>query len=222
VAFFTKTDSRETSIEPIVRVKICGITSVADARQVAAAGGDALGLVFYAKSPRAVTIEQAADIAKAVAQQVTVVALFVNADAEYIQQVLASVDIDVLQFHGDEDNEFCNQFNRPWYKAIRMHPQLDPEAEMAKFEDASGYLFDAWSKDKYGGTGDSFAWNRFPKSNDLLVLAGGLNPDNVIQAIITTTPYAVDVSGGVESASGVKDPQLVSEFIANAKSALAQ
>jgi phosphoribosylanthranilate isomerase len=205
----------------MVRVKICGITTVADARQAVSAGADALGLVFYTKSPRAVSVEQAAEIAKAAGPYVTVVGLFVNADVDYVQQVLSQVGVHVLQFHGDEDNEFCKQFNRPWYKAIRMHPALNSLAAMDLYPDACGFLFDAWSKHKYGGTGETFAWHRMPNSDKALVLAGGLNADNVTQAIAIAKPYAVDVSGGVESAPGDKDPQLVNDFIANAKNPLA-
>lgn len=200
-----------------VRVKICGITSVVDAQQAVAAGADAIGLVFYDKSPRAVTVGQAAEIAAAVGPYVSVVGLFVNAGVEEVRSVLRRVPLHVLQFHGDEDESFCRQFNRPWYKAIRVGPELDVAAEMARFSAACGVLLDAWSDDKYGGTGKTFDWQRVPQSDRAVVLAGGLTPENVAEAVATVKPYAVDVSGGVEQAPGKKCPEKVRQFIESAK-----
>ena len=200
-----------------VRVKICGITSVADAQQAVAAGADAIGLVFYAKSPRAVSIELAVEIALAAGPYVSVVGLFVNADAGEVNAVLERVPLHVLQFHGDEDQAFCRQFNRPWYKAIRMNPELDIAAEIERFSGACGVLFDAWHKDKYGGTGETFDWQRVPHANRAVVLAGGLMPENVAEAVAAVKPYAVDVSGGVELAPGKKCPHKVRQFIDSAK-----
>ena len=210
------TDPDNHAVKPI-RIKICGITSVADAQQVASAGADAIGLVFYEKSPRAVSIEQAADIAQSVGPYVTVVGLFVNADAQTVHSVLQQVPIHVLQFHGDEAPDFCEQFARPWYRAIRMSPKLQPAEEMARFNGAAGYLFDAWDNSTYGGTGTVFDWQRVPQSTRPIVLAGGLNSDNVAAAITTVQPYGVDVSGGVELAPGQKCPQKVRQFIQTVK-----
>lgn len=199
------------------RVKICGIASVVDAQQAVDAGADAIGLVFYPDSPRAVTAERAADIALAVGPYVSVVGLFVNARVEVIEATLARVPLHVLQFHGDEEASFCQQFQRPWYKAIRMESALDPKVETTRFPGACGLLFDTWSRYKYGGTGDTFDWQRVPQSQRPMVLAGGLNPDNIAEAVAAVRPYAVDVSSGVELAPGKKCPHRVREFIDRAK-----
>ncbi|MGS2723292.1 phosphoribosylanthranilate isomerase [Porticoccus sp. GXU_MW_L64] len=201
------------------RVKICGITSVDDARQALDVGADAIGVVFYEPSPRAVSVQQVRQIASAVGPFVTLVGLFVNASADTINNVLKSVPLQLLQFHGDEPPEFCEQFGMPWCKAIRMAPDLDVVAEAEKFANAQALLFDAWQKDKYGGTGKVFEWQRVPQLGKPVILAGGLNPDNVVEAVKTVRPYAVDVSGGVEAAKGVKSPEKMQQFIERAKSA---
>lgn len=199
------------------RVKICGITRVEDARAAAAAGADAIGLVFYPKSSRYIECSDAVNIARAVGPFVTVVGLFVNATVEDVTSTLSEVDLDLLQFHGDEDAAYCEQFGRPYIKAIRMEPELDVAEVMSKYPSASGFLFDAWNKDKYGGTGETFKWDRMPDLTDnALILAGGLTPDNVAEAVATTKPYAVDVSGGVEISPGIKSEQLIQQFIARA------
>ena len=200
------------------RVKICGITREGDARVAAEAGADAIGLVFYQKSPRYVERTSAAAIARAVGPFVTTVGLFVNAPADDVVATLDSVGLQLLQFHGDEDDAYCRQFGRPYIKAIRMSPGLDLVSEMARFPGACGFLFDAWDKDKYGGTGETFNWQRLPDKADFpLVLAGGLTPENVSEAVRQVAPYGVDVSGGVEEAPGVKSAALVKQFIARAK-----
>ena len=200
------------------RVKICGITREGDARVAADAGADAIGLVFYQKSPRYVERSTAATIARAVGPFVTTVGLFVNAPVDNVVETLDSVGLQLLQFHGDEDDAYCRQFGRPYIKAIRMSPGLDLVIEMARFPGACGFLFDAWNKDKYGGTGETFDWQRLPDNADFpLVLAGGLAPVNVAEAIQQVAPYGVDVSGGVEEAPGIKSAALVQQFIARAK-----
>lgn len=200
------------------RVKICGITRVEDARAAADAGADAIGLVFYQRSPRHVTVDAAVDIAAAVGPFVTTVALFVNPDAALVEEVVRRVRPGLLQFHGDEDGDFCDRFGQPWIKAIRMKPGGDPVVEMAKFPNASGFLFDAWSPDAYGGTGTTFAWERIADLGGFpLILAGGLTPDNVGEAVRLLRPYAVDVSGGVETAPGIKDAGKVGRFITAVK-----
>jgi len=216
----------DTVNKPVVnktRVKICGITRVEDARAAATAGADAIGLVFYAKSARYVECPVAADIARSVGPFVTVVGLFVNAAEDQVISTLEEVDLDLLQFHGDEDEAYCRQFDRPYIKAIRMEPELDVVEVMSRYPSASGFLFDAWNKHKYGGTGEIFDWDRLPHSNDLsysnnsaLILAGGLTPDNVAEAVALTSPYAVDVSGGVEISPGIKSEQLIQQFITRA------
>ncbi|MEH6466443.1 MAG: phosphoribosylanthranilate isomerase [Porticoccus sp.] len=202
------------------RVKICGITRVEDARAAADAGADAIGLVFYPKSSRYIERSSAVNIARAVGPFVTVVGLFVNASVEEVASTMSEVDLDLLQFHGDEDVVYCEQFGRPYIKAIRMEPELDVAEVMSQYPSASGFLFDAWNKEKYGGTGETFDWSRLPHLNDLpysnnsaLILAGGLTPDNVAEAVAVTKPYAVDVSGGVEISPGIKSEELIQQFI---------
>ncbi len=201
------------------RAKICGITRLQDVQSVVDAGADAIGFVFYPPSPRAVTAEEAAELIKAIPPYVQTVGLFVNHSFEQIQAILNSAHIDILQFHGDESPEHCQAIAqataRRWYKAIQVKPDLDVVAEIEKYQaaGASAVLLDAWHPDLKGGTGHSFDWTTFPKLNLPLILAGGLNPDNIEQAILTTQAYAVDVSGGVESAKGIKNQQLIERFM---------
>ena len=203
-----------------VQVKICGITSPEQALMVQAAGADALGLVIYKKSSRYVDIKRAAEIRAVIKAPALCVVLLVNANAETVQQVLAEVQPDLLQFHGDESPAFCQQFNFPFIRAIRMREGLDLDAEVAAYQAPGGFLFDAWSADQYGGTGHRFDWNRLPSHRDYpLILAGGLTPQNVASAVQLVAPDMVDVSGGVESAPGIKDPVKVAEFINQAKRA---
>ncbi|WP_341936994.1 phosphoribosylanthranilate isomerase [Marinimicrobium sp. C2-29] len=199
------------------RVKICGITDPDDARVAAAAGADALGLVFYPPSSRAVTPAGARVVAQAVGPFTTLVGLFVNAEEADVREALRQVPLQLLQFHGDESAEQCELYGRPYIKAIRMRPELDLDAEMARYPGASGFLLDAYRKGVPGGTGETFEWDRVPKSASRpIILAGGLTPDNVARAVSQTRPYAVDVSGGVERAPGRKDPQKIQHFIRNA------
>jgi phosphoribosylanthranilate isomerase len=200
------------------RVKICGITSVEDAAAAVQAGTDAIGLVFYSKSPRAVSVAQAAKIAQSVGPFVTVVGLFVNAEPEFVSSVLQQVPLHVLQFHGDETEEYCQQFQRPYFKALRMKEDLDVSAAMAKFPSAVGILLDAYRPGVPGGTGETFDWQRVPQNSSVpVVLAGGLNPSNVAQAVESTKIYGVDVSGGVEASPGKKDTDKMLAFVRHAK-----
>jgi phosphoribosylanthranilate isomerase len=181
-------------------------------------GADAIGLVIYEKSPRYVDIEQAANIRAVIGQSTLAIALLVNPSESLVKQVISEVKPDYIQFHGDETAEFCHQFNVPFIRAVRMREGLDIEAEVAAYKAEGGFLFDAWNDDLYGGTGHSFDWSRLPDSADYkLILAGGLNPSNVAQAVSITNPYMVDVSGGVEASPGVKDPVKVKAFITQAK-----
>lgn len=195
------------------RVKVCGITNIEDALAAAQAGADAIGLVFYAKSPRAVTAEQAAKIVAALPPFVTTVALFVDARADEVQQILQQVPIDLLQFHGDESPEFCISFQRPYIKALRMQPGMDITQQANMHRSALGILLDAWVPGVPGGTGQTFNWNDIPSLAQPLVLAGGLTPDNVQQAITQVSPWAVDVSGGLEISKGRKDHAKVQAFM---------
>lgn len=201
------------------RAKICGITRIQDVYAAVDSGVDAIGLVFYPPSPRHVDIEQAKALAAAIPAYVQIVGLFVNATAEDILEVLQEVPLDVVQFHGDETPEQCKtiaaQINRRWYKAIQVKPDLDLLKTIVEFQQmgASAMLLDAWHPDLKGGTGHSFDWTQFPQLDIPLILAGGLKPDNVEDAIKMTQAYAVDVSGGVESAKGIKDQQLIEHFM---------
>jgi len=196
------------------RVKICGITREQDVREVAANGADAIGLVFYENSPRNVAVEQARVLAASTPAFVTTTALFKDADADFVRQVLSVVAIDLLQFHGSESADFCRQFERPYIKALGMLGEVDIESRVKYYEDARGILLDAHAPGADGGTGERFDWNAIPSGlSDRLILAGGLHPGNVCDAIRTTRPYAVDVSSGVEADKGIKSAKLIAEFI---------
>lgn len=196
------------------RIKICGITREEDAKHAVEAGADALGLVFYPPSPRAVSVEQAQKIAAIVPPFVTVTALFVNPSVEQVQNVLDSVRIDLIQFHGDEDEHFCEQFNRPYIKAVRVRDSSDVVAASLRFKNSLALLLDSYKEGIPGGTGETFNWSLIPADlGKPIILAGGLTVTNVAQAIAKARPYAVDVSGGVEQSKGIKDPSKVTEFI---------
>ncbi len=196
------------------KVKICGITNLEDAEAAVAAGADAIGLVFYLPSARYVTPAVAAQIVTGLGPFVTTVGLFVNEEAAVVKATLALTGVQLLQFHGDESAHYCQQFDRPYIKALRMSPDLDPALAMAAYPGASGYLFDAWRPDKFGGTGATFDWQRIVNlASDNVILAGGLKPSNVAEAVRCVRPYAVDVSGGVEQAPGKKDFALLKAFI---------
>ncbi len=201
------------------RAKICGITRVEDIHAAVNAGVDAIGFVFYAPSPRAVTIAQAKNLAQHIPAYVSIVGLFVNASSEEIAQVLAEVPLDILQFHGDESAEQCQRMaqshQRRWYKAIQVQPDVEviPIIQQYQQAGASAMLLDAWHPELKGGTGHRFDWSQFPKLDLPLILAGGLNSDNIEDAIKITHAYAVDVSGGVESAKGIKDQQRIEQFM---------
>jgi phosphoribosylanthranilate isomerase len=205
-----------------VRVKICGITRAEDAKAAVAAGADALGFVFYPPSPRYVAPEVAAAIIRDLPPFVTTVGLLVDPAIEAVQTLLRAVPLTLLQFHGDEDDVFCAQFSHPWIKALTVKPGSDVASAIAQHPGASGILLDAWHPDLKGGTGQSFDWRNFPKNTDKpLILAGGLTPANVAEAIALTQPYAVDVSGGVEKIDvagkpqkGIKDAGLIKAFTA--------
>jgi phosphoribosylanthranilate isomerase len=199
---------------PRTRVKICGITRVEDGLAAVAAGADAIGLVFYPPSPRCVAIDQAAAIARAMPAFVSVTALFVNAEAEFIREVLAQAPIDLLQFHGQECPEYCAGFGRPYIRALSMQPGLDLLEQQRRFASARGLLLDSYKPGVPGGTGETFDWHLIPKAlAGQIILAGGLTAENVAQAIAEVKPYAVDVSGGVEAAKGIKDSAKIARFM---------
>jgi len=196
------------------RVKICGFTRVEEAVYAAHNGVDAIGLVFYAPSPRNVTIEQAINITNALPAFTTVVALFVDETEAKIREVLKHVSIDCLQFHGDELASACRLYGKRYIKAVRMQPNTDIAQLTEQYHDATGLLLDAYHADAKGGTGHSFDWDLIPKHCALpIILAGGLDETNAKKAIQTVRPYALDVSSGVESSRGIKDASKVAAFI---------
>ena len=203
----------------VTRVKICGITSVADAEFAASCGADAIGLVFYGPSPRNMeSLAVAREVALAVGPFVSVVGLFVNPEMDFVRRVLAAVPLGLLQFHGDEKRGFCAGFERPYIKALRMKTGVDVASRMAEYPDSQGILLDAYRAGVPGGTGEAFDWSRVPSDAcKPIVLAGGLSPTNAASAVAQVRPWAVDVSGGVEAAPGIKDSAKVAQFIASAK-----
>ena len=202
------------------RIKICGITRPEDAQVAVAQGADAIGLVFYAKSPRAVDIGLAREIAAVVPPFVSTVALFVDESADRIERTLSAVSIDMIQFHGNETADFCEQFQRPYLKAIRVKPDLDLIEAAAPYSAARAILLDSWQQGVPGGTGKKFDWQLADTLRHMsVVLAGGLTEENVGEAIARLAPAAVDVSGGVEESPGIKNPSRISNFIRAVRSA---
>lgn len=201
------------------RIKICGLTRPQDVRAAVESGADAIGFVFYPPSPRAVSIEQAAELVALLPPFVTSVGLFVNPTPEAAEAVLARVPLQLLQFHGDESESDCARYGRPWIKAARMRPGVDL-LEFSTFHPrASGILVDAFV-DGYGGGGQTFDWSLIPQGfGRPLVLSGGLDADNVTEAVRRIRPWAVDVSSGVESAKGIKDAAKIAAFIAGVRHA---
>lgn len=202
------------------RVKICGITRVQDALDAVRLGADAIGLVFYPDSPRAIGAAQAAAIVAALPPFVTAVGLFVNAQPGAVRDILAQVPLDLLQFHGDEAPEFCVQFGRPYLKALRVRAGVDLLQCAHDFHGARGLLLDAYVEGMRGGTGATFDWTLIPESLPLpIVLSGGLDAGNVGAAIRAVRPWAVDVSSGVESAKGIKDAEKIASFMNGVRNA---
>ncbi len=202
----------------MTRVKICGITRVDDAIAAAKAGADAIGLVFYPKSSRYVTTTVAAEIVSELPPFVTTVGLFVNHSADQVNQICDQVELDLLQFHGDESPSDCSRFGKRFIKAVRMAPGRSVTEMMGQYRQATALLLDSFDADKYGGSGETFDWQRVPKDSDVpLVLAGGLNCSNVVEAVTRVQPYAVDVSSGVESAPGIKSADQIIEFVTRVK-----
>lgn len=201
------------------RIKICGITRAEDLCAAVDMGADALGFVFYPPSPRFLSAARAAELVRAVPPFVTTVGLFVNAAAADVHRVLASVPLQLLQFHGEEDAAYCGQFDRPYIKAARVRPGLNLVEYAALFPKAQALLLDAYVE-AYGGAGQSFDWRLIPPDLPLpLILSGGLDAGNIVAAIRGVRPWAVDVSSGVESAKGVKDAAKMAAFITGVRNA---
>lgn len=200
------------------RVKICGITRPDDAVEAARLGVDAIGLVFYDKSPRNVSIEQAQLICQALPSFVTVVSLFMNPDAMLVNKVLDACPIDLIQFHGKEAADFCQSFNRPYIKALGMADGEELTAAAKQYSAAKALLLDSHAPGAAGGTGETFDWDSVPEEyRRNIILAGGLKPANVVEAIQAIRPYAVDLSSGVESAPGIKDAVLMAQLMNEVK-----
>ncbi|NNM51590.1 MAG: phosphoribosylanthranilate isomerase [Pseudomonadales bacterium] len=196
------------------RIKICGLTRMDDALYAANLGVDALGLVFYPGSPRYVDMAVARQIVENLPPFVTTVGLFVDPQAEDVIRILGQLPLSLLQFHGHEEDAFCRGFGVPFVKALQVRNRQDLLQRLTAYPHAQGLLLDAWHPDLQGGTGQTYDWNLFPARADKpLILAGGLKPDNVTEAVRQTRPWAVDVSGGVESAPGLKDPVLMRAFV---------
>ena len=201
------------------RIKICGLTRPEDVQAAVDAGADAIGLVFYPPSPRYVSLETAAELARTVPPFVTIVGLFVNAAPEVVKETLAAAPIHMLQFHGDEDEVYCRQFARPYMKAARMKPGVDLVQYVAGFPSAQAILLDAFVE-AYGGGGQVFDWTLIPPAlGKPIVLSGGLDARNVGDAIIRVRPAAVDVSSGVEATKGIKDADKIRAFVTAVRAA---
>jgi phosphoribosylanthranilate isomerase len=200
------------------RIKICGITRVQDAHVAAELGADAIGLVFYAPSPRNVGVEQARAIIAALPPFVTAVGLFVDPARDQVESVLRHCALNLLQFHGDETPDFCSAFGLPYIKAARVRPNADLVQSLSPYADARGWLLDAYHDQLYGGTGASFDWNLIPSGlARTVILSGGLTPENVGAAVRQVRPWAVDVSSGVEAEKGIKDAAKIAAFITGVK-----
>lgn len=196
------------------RVKICGITRPEDALAAVRCGADAIGLVFHPASPRFVRLDVARAVAMVVPAYVTIVGLFVDAAVAEIERALEQVPLNLLQFHGQETNESCRRYGVPFTKAVRMAKGVDVSSTLLAYPDARGFLLDTFVAGIAGGTGQVFDWNVIPQNLSApIILAGGLTAQNVGNAVLRVRPYAVDVSGGVEAAKGIKDAKRIEEFI---------
>jgi len=197
----------------MTRVKFCGFTHQDDVAQAVALGADALGFVFYGPSSRYVSPEHAQTLTRSVPAFVTRVGLFVNEEAETVQRIFEIARLNLIQYHGEESPEFCDAIGLPYIKAFRVRKGMDLRTEMDRYPNASGFLLDAYVKGQPGGTGEGFDWELIPQSHAPIILAGGLTPDNAKDAIDQVAPWALDVSGGIETKPGRKDPDKMARFM---------
>lgn len=197
----------------MTRVKFCGFTHQDDVAQAVALGADALGFVFYGPSSRYVSPEHAQTLTRSVPAFVTRVGLFVNEEAETVQRIFEIARLNLIQYHGEESPEFCDAIGLPYIKAFRVRKGMDLRTEMDRYPNASGFLLDAYVKGQPGGTGERFDWELIPQSHAPIILAGGLTPDNAKDAIDQVAPWALDVSGGIETKPGRKDPDKMVRFM---------
>ena len=197
----------------MIRVKFCGFTHQDDVAQAVALGADALGFVFYGPSSRYVSPAHAQTLTRSVPAFVTRVGLFVNEEAETVQRIFEIARLNLIQYHGEESPEFCDAIRLPYIKAFRVRKGMDLRTEMDRYPNASGFLLDAYVKGQPGGTGERFDWELIPQSHAPIILAGGLTPDNAKDAIDQVAPWALDVSGGIETKPGRKDPDKMARFM---------
>ncbi len=198
-----------------VRIKICGITSKSIAGTACAAGADAIGLMFYAPSPRHLELDQAGEITRSLPPYVTSVGVVVNPEADYVTQIIRTAGVDQLQFHGEETDTYCQSFGLPYIKVLRVADDVDLLYAERSYPGACGILLDTHTAELYGGSGKSFDWNRVNyHGSKPVILAGGLTPENIPQALEVASPYGVDVSTGVET-GGTKDPEKIAAFCHN-------
>ncbi|MER0216238.1 MAG: phosphoribosylanthranilate isomerase [Nitrosomonas sp.] len=201
-----------------VRVKVCGITRSEDAIAAVQNGVDAIGFVFWPHSTRYIDPESARRIAEVIPPFICTVGVYVDPDSAWVEETARAAKLNLLQFHGDESPEFCNQFSQPYIKAIRVKPDTDLLQYAQRYGAAKGLLLDTYAADMPGGTGHAFDWQLIPQQLSLpLILSGGLNPDNVARAIKQTQPWAVDVSSGVETSKGIKDKKKIIAFMQGVK-----
>ena len=197
------------------RIKICGITRPEDAAAAVASGADAVGLIFYPPSPRSVDVSTAGSIVAGLPAFTTIVAVFVDPDVDVVRSVLSKVRVSLIQFHGDENDEFCADFPVPYIKSLRMSDDADPAQYATLYPNALGLLLDGYAVDRYGGTGSQFLWERARSCQDKpVIIAGGLNAGNVSEALLRSGAFAVDVSSGVERQPAIKDHDKISALCA--------
>lgn len=208
--------------EPHTRIKLCGMTRAEDVRLAVALGVDYIGLVFAARSPRRLSPAQGAALRAQASAGVAVVALVMDTAREDIAMIIDTVRPDLLQFHGDEDEACCAGFGLPYFKAIAMGGDADPLPQMARYASAHGFVLDGHGAGEPGGSGRRFDWTRMPAQARPVLLAGGLGPDNVAQALRTARPWGVDVASGIEQAPGIKDASKMRAFVAHVRMVDAQ
>lgn len=197
----------------MTRVKFCGLTHRDDVAEAVESGADALGFVFYESSARYVTPEQASELTRIVPAFITRVGLFVDADAALVKGIFHHAGLNLVQYHGNESSEFCDSVGLPYIKAFRVRPGINILAEMERYPNALGFLLDAYVEGRPGGTGERFDWGLIPKTDRTIILAGGLTPENAKDAIECVAPWALDVSGGIETEPGRKDPDKMQRFV---------
>jgi phosphoribosylanthranilate isomerase len=200
----------------MIPTKICGITNLSDAQAAAVHGASAIGFIFYEKSSRAISIEDAKFISRHLSNDISKVGVFVNHDKAFIEKAIRSASLNIIQLHGDETPGFCKQFEVPVLKALR----IKDKASFSVMSDynVDGFLLDTFSNKQYGGTGETFDWSLLNEQIDTpIILSGGLNPDNVLDAIDSVNPAAIDVNSGVELSPGKKDHQKINLLFENLK-----